>query len=147
DEIDEVRVVAERVDRIPAVDSPAQRVEERYHLVDPVDLQLIITGDRDCLVHATASRLVGMGMTSAHSKRSRKTVCVGCRSRNPSASTARAPAPVRPCRSNSMTCGAIAAPASSTILAAPSHIGPTTGSGTRPPRRTACQGVAAPGPT
>ena len=32
-------------------------------------------------------------------------------------------------------------------LAAPSHIGPTTGSGTRPPRRTACHGVAAPGPT
>ena len=90
---------------------------------------------------------VAIGTTSAHSNSSRRTSWVGVIRCRPSCSIARLPSPVRPRRSNSTTCGAIAAPATSVAAATAPHMFGSTGNGTRPPRRVACQGDAAPGPT
>ena len=84
--------------------------------------------------------------TSAHSNSSRSTSCVGTRSASPSSSTARSAR--RRCSRGAAarsTCGAIAAPGEldDARRDVPERPG-STGSGTRPPRRAACHGVAAP---
>ena len=72
----------------------------------------------------------------------------GMRSVRPSTSRARLPSPVQPWRMSSTTCARDrgAGDLGRAADRAP-HARGSTGSGTRPPRRAACHGVAAPAPT
>ena len=112
----------------------------------------IAIGVEHAPVGSTSSALMRPARRRARSRRRRPSrraratrPASGVRSVSPSSSRARLPSPVQPCRMRSTTCGASAAPATSDARAdrAP-QTGAAPGNGTRPPRRAACHGVAAP---
>ena len=130
-EVDDLRIEPERVDRVPAVEAAGATSCERH---DPPDRgrRRAARDQRSSSCGSTRLRrschLLSAGRDRDHvgpleELAQARSASARGRSR-PSASTARSPAPVRPWRSCSITCGAIAAPASSTTRDATSQSGP-----------------------